>query len=143
MFPDCRNDDFYNVDFLNNDDKEFIKGMDYALEAVKNLIDNNLETYEAELNEVLEDGYEPEEDEIFSKRQDLYEVLEENKEIISNIIEHWHESERDMMITSMIDNMDDDEYKKNREEAINKHITDKYYDSRKFACTGKKVFHKE
>lgn len=52
IFPDCRNDENYNERFLDPYDKRFIKGMDYALDVIKNLIEYNLEFYEDELTNV-------------------------------------------------------------------------------------------
>lgn len=130
--------------FLDKQDKEFIKGYDYAVEVIANMIRYNLDTYEQELNDVLEEGFKAELDEVYSTRDDLYEIIEENKEIIANVIEVAAESERDMMITSMIDNMDDDEYEKNRQKVLKENNGKKeYYDTEYFSCTGKKRFRPE
>ena len=149
MFPDCRHDDFYNEDFLNKNDAGFLRGFDYALEIICNLIQNNLNAYENELTEVLEEGAVAPSDEVFSTREDLYDILSENADLVSSIITHWHESERDEIITLMIDNMDDDEYNQIRNKVLDANEklieSDKkeYFDTRKFACTGKKVFTRE
>lgn len=131
LFPDCRVDDFYNEDFLNEKDKEFINGMDYITEEIQNLFLSNLAVYMEDLN----------------YKQDLYKILEENKELLANIVNDWVEKERDVVITSMIDNMDESEYKVLRKKALEDNRTKEkpkeYYDSRKYACTGKKVFTSE
>ena len=102
--PDCRTDEAYNEKYLNNTDKEYVNGFDYAVEQVLNLIDNNLDVY-----------------------PDLETILDRNKAIVNvdkvqiahDAIEDWLEGERDMLITSMIDNMDEDEYNKIKKEVDN------------------------
>lgn len=138
MFPDCRHDDTYNEDFLNSSDKAFVQGMDYAIEQIKNLFLGNLDVYENELSETLSEGEEKGEDEAFASREDLFEILQENTEILTAIIQNWHEMERNEMITSMLDEYDDDEYQKLRDEGRKAHPEKEYYDSRKFIATGRK-----
>ena len=138
LFPDCRHDDCYNEDFLNPADKSFIRGMDYALEQIKNLFLGNLDTFEDELTETLPEGETAGEDEAFASREDLLEILQENTEILTAIVQNWHEMSRNEMITSMIDDYDDDEFKKLRETAMQSNPDKEYYDSRKFLATGKK-----
>ena len=144
-FPDCRNDDVYNEDFLSHKDKEFIAGFDYCLEQIKNLIENNLDTYEDELTDTAEDlGEFVPEDEVFSTRDDLFEIIEENRELLSTIISHWTEMDRDELIVSMLENMDEAEFNKNRNHILTlndaKTGDDKkeYYNTLKYACTGVK-----
>lgn len=138
MFADARHDCAYNTDFLNKPDMEFIKGFDYGLEVVLNFIKYNLDVHAEELNDTGNGRIA--DDEVFSNRSDLYEILEENKDIITECIAQWHESERDMLVTSLIDNMDGKEYEILRGEAIAKNGKEKYYDTRKYACTGEKEF---
>ena len=99
LIPDCRHDDTYNEDFLNKSDKAFIQGMDYALEQIKNLFLGNLDVYEDELTETLPEGEEKGDDEAFASREDLYEILQDNTEILAAVIWNWHEKERNEMIT--------------------------------------------
>lgn len=141
-FPDCRYDGSYNVDFLDEKDSEFVKGFDYALETIINLFSANLDVFQNELTETLAEGETCAEDEVFSTRSDLYDIISENNILLGCIIEQWHEMERDMLVTSMIDNMDDEIYNLNRKNAIAKN-NGKYYDSRKFAITGEKEFVEE
>lgn len=139
IFPDCRKDENYNEDFLNEMDREFVRGMDFALEQVKNLLENNLDVYEEEMDYVPDEDEIVEEDEIYSKSCELYELMTDNAEFIANIVDDWMEMERDEMITSMIENMDNDEYTKLRAAAIerNNQLDDSnplkkhYCDSRK------------
>lgn len=136
--PDCRVDDLYNQDFLDEKDSAFIAGFDACLESIKNLIECNLEVYAEDLSEAP-DGSSP--DEIRPTRPDLYQVLEENKLLLSLIIVGWAECSRDSMITELIESMDDDEYLKNRERAIKENKHKEYYDSRQYETTGEKQFH--
>lgn len=93
--PDCRTDASYNDKYLDAKDKEYLAGFDEAVEQMKCLF-SNLEVY-PDFAELLDDGK---------------AVIKEGKvEIAQNAIEDWMESQRDMLITSMIDGMDEDEYK--------------------------------
>jgi hypothetical protein len=136
LFPDCRHDDCYNEDFLNNEDKAFIKGMDYAVEQIKTLLTGNLDTYEDELTETLPEGETAGDDEVYASRDDLYEILEENSELLATIVQNWSETERNEMITAMLDDYDDDEYQQLRE--AGKQPDKEYYDTRKYMTTGVK-----
>ena len=146
MFADARTDDAYNEDFLNRIDSAYLAGFDYALEIIKNLMEGNLEVYEDELTDTGE-GRVPDEDEVFATREDLYQIIRDNSELISIIISHWHESERDMLVSSMIDGMDENEYKAIRNKVLRENEKKKepkeYFDSRKYALTGEKVFRRE
>lgn len=132
IFPSCREDKDYNEGYVSKIDAEWLKGFDYALECIQNLIENNLDNFEDELTEVAEEGIEVPKDEVYSTREDLYEILDENKELLSSIIAHWHERERDEMITSMIDHMDDEEYEKNKADFLANNPDVKLYDTRSF-----------
>lgn len=138
LIPDCRTDENYNEDFLNETDSEFVKGFDWAIEQMKNLFEGNLDVYEEELNYVPDEG-EAEEDEVYSKREDLFEIVSDNAGFLANMIDDWMEMERDELITSIIDHMDEDEYEKLKAAAIKKNdalpdnevTKKKYVDSRK------------
>lgn len=92
--PNCRTDENYNEKYLNKMDKEFVKGYDWAVETALNIL-NNAEVY-PEFNELLD--------------RDKCVVNVDKEEIVRDALEQWMEGERDMLITSMIDNMDEDEY---------------------------------
>ena len=92
--PDTRTDENYNEKYLNAQDKEFVKGYDYAVEQALNLL-NNTDVYD-ELDDLLDTN------------KALVNV--DKCEIVENALKDWLEGERDMLITSMIDNMDDTEY---------------------------------
>ena len=55
----------------------------------------------------------------------------------------WLESERNELIVSMIDNMDDEIYSAVRNKILKDNISSdkpkEYYDTRKYACTGEKI----
>ena len=110
IIPDCRQDEYYNEKYLNENDAQFVAGFDWArIFAVNNFFDNieiyDLEDMEAETEE----------------EQALLDYMEEHREaaeaaakiFIKNIkeaiMEHI-ESERDELITSMIENMNDEEF---------------------------------
>lgn len=130
MFPDCRVDDYYNEDFLKGIDKEFLSGADWMLEQIVNLFEGNLDVYRGQLE--------------YDGDIDIDKVLEKAKGEIVEMIKHWSEMERNMLITSLIESMEDGEFKEYRKLALEKNATSEkpkeYYDSRKYQCTGKKVF---
>lgn len=126
MFADARTDDFYNQDFLNKNDRQFVEGYDYAVEQIKNLFEGNIETYEDDLS------------------NELVDALEEDGEKVIDMIEQWAESERDMLITHMIDGMEEKQYQRLRRKALKANKGRKeYYDSLHYVFTGKKVFREE
>lgn len=124
MLPDCRNDDVYNEEFLVHDDKKVLAGMDYAFEQIENLF-NNLDVYGEELSEA-------------DTPYNLQKVLEDNSEVIMKIMTEWYESERNEVITAMIDNMEEDVYRDNRTRTMNFHTDKEFYDTRKYMIIGKK-----
>lgn len=137
FIPDTRNDDYYNEDFLDKISKSCLVGYDFALDQIINLIGGNLDIYSDDLNELCPEDHEIEEDEAYSKRDDLYEILEDNKEIICAIIKDWMERNRDELVTSMIDGMDDEEYEGIKAEALKS--GKEYYDTKHYAMTGEKI----
>lgn len=122
--PDTRTDKYYNQKYLNDKDREFIRGFDWCLEnAVDIFFDNisDLGDYEdsylehvlnAEVPESLKDEYELEC--TFSDVKETRKIETYADYLRSKIID-WVESERDQLITSMIDEMDDAEYDKIKE----------------------------
>lgn len=122
LIPDCRNDESYNYDFLNAADAAIVDGYDYcAKNAVETAFDNI-------------DAFPPEDLDV--RPSDVVKVLHAFREWIVSYIE----SERDELITGLIDSMDEEEYQSIRTEAIQKNGAEKYYDTRHFACTGEKKF---
>lgn len=155
MFPECRRDDYYNQDFLNGTDQEFIRGFDWCVEmAVDNFFDNDMdelsdsESYlghilSEKIPELMQEEYDME----FSfpydgPRPDESRKVETYADLIRYKLLDWIERERDQLITSMIDNMDEDIYKALRNKVLKDNAKSdnpkEYYDTRKFAVTGKK-----
>lgn len=97
--PDCRTNENYNEKYLGDMDKEFVRGYDYAVEQIVNLIEFNTDVY-PELDDILD----------FNKAV----ACVDKKKIVKESIEEWAEAQRDELITSMIDSMDDAEYEKNK-----------------------------
>lgn len=97
--PDCREDKNYNEKYLGDIDSAFVRGYDYAVEQIVNLIENNSNVY-PELDDILD----------YNKAV----ACVDKKQIVKEAIEGWAESERNELITSMIDSMDDAEYEKNK-----------------------------
>ena len=92
--PDCRTDADYNEKFLGHDDKEFVRGYDWCTEhAAKNAFDNL---------------YCWDHDDLDVRPSDIGKVLEAFKPFLLD----WIEQERNNLIVSMIDSMDDEEYQK-------------------------------
>lgn len=101
--PDCREDENYNEKYLNETDKEYIRGYDYAVEEVLETFFANLDCYDFRV-----DG----------EDIDLGLILENHESItdkLKDAMKQCFESERDQMITSMIDHMDDNEYEQIKE----------------------------
>lgn len=122
LVPDCRNDDYYNYDFLSGPDATVVDGYDCCVrEAVLSAFENM-------------EAFPPEDLKV--KPSEVVAVLHAFREWLFS----WIESERDDLITAMIDAMDKEEYEKNRAAAIERNGKAKYYDTRYYACTGKKVF---
>lgn len=114
--PDTRNDDTYNQKYLNEKDKAFIRGYDYCAKEVVDHFFDDLDFESDYLKNLLNTSL-PEE--MKCKYQVAFGVEAEGTEVremksygdylryhLFNAIE----MERDELITSMIDNMDDDEY---------------------------------
>jgi len=104
--PDCRVDGNYNERYLNATDKEYLAGFDAAVEALLNL-EGNLDVYSADS---LVMHY-------------LEENPEKAKELFASM-KDWAEMERNELIVSMLDNMDDDEYQKIKAEVDKNKNTD-------------------
>lgn len=120
--PDCRTDEYYNQKYLNQRDKAELFGFDYCTEcAVDNFFDN-LDNYfdeETYLGHVLNEELPESMQEEYTMEFSFFRA-EENKsedrtcktyaDLLRMRILEWIEMERDEVITSMIENMDDEEY---------------------------------
>jgi hypothetical protein len=131
--PDCREDENYNEKYLNNQDHEFVRGYDWCVQqAVDNFFDNEMfdlmdesshlghilceELPESLKTEYLMERRFPENE----KLPDEERKVETYADLIRYKILEWIENERNELITSMIDAMDDEEYKKIKEKADSK-----------------------
>lgn len=119
--PDCRRDEFYNQRFLSGDNKAFIDGFDWCAEnAVDNFFSNNYDYDDGteiahflnqKVPECLREEYTMEY--TFGDRPDEERTVETYADLLRFELLHWMESCRNEMITSMIDNMSDEEYAAN------------------------------
>lgn len=121
--PDCRTDEYYNERYLGGDDRSFVHGFDWCVErAVDNFFDNLdfgllgpdshlLHMLSEELPEKMRDSYEWE---------SFYEGQKETREVrtyadyLRSLALEWIEHQRDEVITSMIDEMDEATYAANK-----------------------------
>lgn len=124
LLPDCRQDEYYNYDFLSDADKEHVDGFDLCVEVMRNAL-QNAEDMDFEGLDV--------------RPSDISAVAAAIGENLDRICE----AERDELITGLIDDMDDDEFNRNRAAAIARNGREHYFDTQHFACTGKKIFHDE
>lgn len=154
LFPDCRNDDYYNQDFLDQNDHEFINGFDWCMQmAVDNFFDNIEDYLESDklssfLNkkvpENLKDKYEMEFTlPVSEPRENETRTIKTFGDYLRFKLLEYIESERDELITSMIDHMDEKVYKARRNKVLKDNAKQdnpkEYYDSRKFMFTSEKV----
>lgn len=123
--PNCRTDENYNQKYLNDRDKKFLRGFDWCTEmAVDNFFDN--EMYELqdsekylghilckELPDLMQDDYSMEF--TFADREEEDRKVRTYADLIRMKILEWIEMERDELITSMIDEYDEEEYQQIKE----------------------------
>lgn len=117
IIPNCREDEAYNYDFLDDISKIEVSGFDYAIEQIVNLFENNLDVYAGRLEVDTE--------------IDVDKFLDKAKEELSEMIKDWAEMGRNELIVGMIEGMKEDEYKANKEKAL-KENPDKYTNARLF-----------
>lgn len=92
-FPDCRTDKYYNQKFLDDNEKEYVSGFDWAVEQITNLLEHNMDVYELDFDIAGEDI-------------NLARFLENHEpinEMLVGCVEHWMESERNQLITALLD----------------------------------------
>lgn len=151
MMPDCRNDDYYNSDFLDEADHDLVRGYDWATEAVDNLFDNidsltdGSDHIEKFLNEELPESMQDEYDMDFAFDEEHPTEHREVKtygDFLRMQMLSWLEIERNELIVSLIENMDEEIYNAIRNKVLKDNLESsdpkEYYDTRKHACTGKK-----
>ena len=119
--PDCRRDEYYNQKFLSGDKKAFADGFDWCAEnAVDSFFNNNYDDDTGEflthiltqkVPECLREEYTMEY--TFGDRPDEERTVETYADLIRFELLRWIETERNELITSMIDSMSDEEYIEN------------------------------
>ena len=155
LFPNCRDDHYYNQDFLDGTDAQFLKGFDWAIEmTVDNFFDNNmfgLQDEDGYLAHTLNDKI-PEPIQIkyaIESANKFNPWFEEERKVITyadliriKLLE-WVEMHRNELITSMIDNMDDEIYTALRNKTLKdndkKENPKQYYDTRHHMFTNEIV----
>lgn len=95
FIPDCRTDEYYNQKYLNKLDSEFVRGFDYCTTEAVECGFANIEDFFGEF-------------EVDVRPSDIGKVTE----AVEKWLLDWIEGQRDELITSMIDNMSDEEYTK-------------------------------
>ena len=148
IIPDCRNDIHYNEDFLSKDDKQYIAGFDWCTDTIGSAIADIKTGGFFTLEEEFEDDSETlasvlEKELPVDVKKKLSENYEEEFETYADVLKYellqYIELERDELITSMIDGMPEDEYEKNRKEALIRNEESEnpkeYYDTRKLYNT--------
>ena len=121
--PDCRTDEAYNQKYLNKRDKAELFGFDYCTEAaVDNFFENIDDIFPKDsylghvLNEELPEDMQEEYEMEFSFRLGVDEPASEKRicktyaDLFRMALLEDIENVRDEVITSMIDNMSDEEY---------------------------------
>lgn len=114
----------YDEKYLNPKDKAFLRGFDWCMErAVDNFFDNGMGMLQEQdsyighiLNEKLPDCLKDEYNVNFVFADGTeHRVVETYADLIRSKMIDWVQSSRDELITSMIDDMDTDEYREIKE----------------------------
>lgn len=125
--PDCRKDEYYNQKYLNEKDSEFIRGFDWCAEMAMDNFFNNIDDFferDSYIMHILNEEI-PETDHEEYVMESSFDGTEEKRTIktyldkIRAYLIDWVEGERDQLITSMIDDMDKDEYKRIKDKVDN------------------------
>ncbi len=126
MIPDCRSDDYYNQDFLDGMDNEFIRGYDWCAEEAVDCFFDNLDTYFVSasylmhmLSKELPKKMQSEETITWTfNRPDTTRPIKTYSDYLRAQLREYMASERDELTTSMIDNMDEELYKARRNKVL-------------------------
>lgn len=113
--PDCRSDENYNEKRLTEKDKEFVRGFDWSAEEAVDVFFDNLEVTESDhlikmLNEELPERMQEEYEWEYTFRTDRNpekRIVKTYGDLLRKELLAWIESERNEMIVSMIDNMEE------------------------------------
>jgi hypothetical protein len=118
--PDCRTDENYNIKYLNETDKAEVSGYDYCAEHVVDNFFYNLDVYyggdnyfmhvmNEEIPESMREEYAMEYSD--GSREDEKRTVKTYGDLLRCNLLDWIESERDQLITSIIDGYTEEEYK--------------------------------
>ena len=125
--PDCRKDEYYNQKYLNEKDSEFVRGFDWCAEIAMDNFFNNIDDFferDSYIMHILNEEI-PEMDHEEYVMESSFDGTEEKRTIktyldkIRAYLIDWVEGHRDELITSMIDGMDKDEYKRIKDKVDN------------------------
>lgn len=120
--PDCRTDENYNEKYVTGENKNFLLGFDWCTQmAVDNFFDNNFNEFDfnddyitnifkRRVPDFMKEEYDMENS--FMEKETEHRKVETYADWLRMKILEWIEMERNELITSMIDDMDEDEYKK-------------------------------
>lgn len=121
--PDCRTNNAYNQKYLNEKCNAEITGYDWCAEEVVDTFFDNLDTYiDEDLLKVLESELPEENREEYEWSSSFGNTEPEKRtvrtlaDLIRSKIQEYIESERDELIVSMIDDMDEAEYDRIKEQ---------------------------
>ena len=126
--PDCRKDEYYNQKYLNEKDSEFVRGFDWCAEIAMDNFFNNIDDFferDSFIMHMLLQEIPEMDHEVYEWNNSFSENPVENREIRTYLdklrayLIDWVESHRDELITSMIDGMDKDEYKRIKDKVDN------------------------
>lgn len=106
--PNAREDEAYNEKYLLENDKQFLSGFDYAIDKVMGMFFANLDIFDFTV-----EGEDIDIGRIFANHPDISALFQGN-------MKQYFESERNELVVSMIENMDDDEYERIKEEVDSK-----------------------
>lgn len=122
--PDCRSDAYYNQRFLNDKDKEFVRGFDWCVESGVDLFFSNNYDYsdwntDGYLSHILAQQV-PEELRVTYTMDYTFDSVPQEERTVQTYADllrlellRWIETERNELITAMIDHMSDEEYAEN------------------------------
>ena len=128
--PDCRTDENYNEKYLNAQDKEFLRGFDWCCEMAADCFFDNLPFLnDSHIMHMLNEEIQEEAHEEYDVESDFdvpaqHRIIKTYVDLIRARMLDFIESERDELITSMIDSMDEAEYQALKECVDNGHTAE-------------------
>lgn len=113
--PNCREDGTYNEKYLTDNNAAYVAGFDWAVAELNNAAENyeELGSNIEDISESSKAQYEWVMQELTG--EDLYWILSNRPDLrnwLWNLLNNWVELGRDELITSMIDDMSEEDYSK-------------------------------